>query len=285
MVQEDGKLTHQWQRFFQDLWRKTGQAAGTAPLDVSGTAENIVGLLTSLHLVNNAQLNTTNYCTVDSVDNGTSATIRVYGVAGVGTGWNRQVGSLIVPTAPALYPALSQAGASYTTAYYVVFNPDTSVFTVSTSFASVLDDTLIFCGKVTTVAAGGAGGTSGGGGSGGGSGGVCFSGNTKVETPDGPRQFYTLPTIPTLITQNGPRQAKLVISQYDGMLHHMGADEWVTPKHPFIIGGQLFPADCLFKETKTFSGHVYNAHILTDLEEERNYRLANGRLVHNVSMI
>lgn len=284
MVQKDGTLTHQWQRFFQDQWRKQGGPTNLAPIDVSGTAENIVGLLTSLHLVNNSQLNTTNFCTVDSVDNGTSATIRVYGIAGVGNGWNRQVGNFIVPTSPNLYPAMSQAGAAYATDYYVVFDPDARVFTITTSFSAALADNLIFCGKITTVAMGGGGGSTGGGGTDGGPGGVCFSGNTKVKTHTGPKQFYVLPTYPVLMTEFGPREAKLEISAYEGPVHHMGDDEWVTPKHPFKRNGLWVPADEIFKETKHFSGHVYNAHILTDKEEERHYILENGETVHNMSM-
>lgn len=275
-VQKDGTLSHQVQRFFLDLYRKTGEASNHAPIN----AANIDGILASLHLNNNGQLNTTNFCTVDSVYNGVDDTIRVYGSAGVGTTWTRKVSNVTLGP----YPALSQAGITPDTDYIVMFNPITLVFLVTTSFADSLDDDFIFCGFPHTVKADGTGGVMGGGGSGGNSGGVCFSGNTKVKTHTGPKQFYVLPTYPVLMTEFGPREAKLEISAYEGPVHHMGDDEWVTPKHPFKRNGLWVPADEIFPETKHFSGHVYNAHILTDKEEERHYILENGETVHNMSM-
>ena len=132
--------------------------------------------LASLHQANNAPTNRTNYCTVDSIDNGTDATIRVYdAVTGTpGTPWDSQVSSVIQGP----YPALSQAGFAYATTYYVMYDPVANDFTVSQLFSDSLDDKLIFCGKLTTVASGGGGGTSGGGGTDGGAGGC-----TEIGTP------------------------------------------------------------------------------------------------------
>lgn len=136
--------------------------------------------LASVNQANNCPTNVTNFCTVDSIDNGVSATVRVYGIGGVGTTWTRLVGTL----SEGPYPALSQAGLSYATVYYVMFDPVAVTFSVTTSFANSLDDKFIFCGKLTTVSSGGGGGTSGGGGSGGGSGG-CVEIDTPVIEPDG----------------------------------------------------------------------------------------------------
>jgi hypothetical protein len=269
--------SHAWQRFLQAQWRKTGQASDNAPIN----SANIYGILASLNMNPNGILNSTNYCTVDSIDNGATATIRCYGSGGVGTTWTRQVG--VTTLGP--YPALSQAGAAYSTAYYVMFNPDTPAFVVTLNFADILPDGYFWCGKVTTVAAGGAGGSTGGGGGSGGSGGVCFTGNTVVRTRYGPKQFYTLPTFPEMENELGYRQAELIISPYDGLVHHMGNDEWVTPKHPFKRNGVWVPADSLFQETKQFSGNVYNVHIVTKDENERHYLLANGETVHNLSIL
>ncbi len=277
VLTSDGQVSHVWQRYLQDQWRKLGQASNDAPIN----SKNITGILSSLNLNPNGILNSTNYCTVDSVDNGTTATIRCYGVGGVGTTWTRQVGSSTFGP----YPALSQAGAAYTTDYYVMFNPSVPSFVITTNFADILPDGYFWCGKVTTVNSGGGGGTPGGGGSSGGHGGVCFSGNTGVITINGFRQFYTLESRPKVLTHFGFREAELIISPYEGKLLHMGYDEWVTPEHPFRRDNQWVPAEKIFNESKQFSGHVYNARIITPKDEERHYVLANGETVHNVSML
>jgi hypothetical protein len=148
---------------------------------VNKNFQHINGRVSTLQQVVNSPTNSTNYCTVDSIDNGTSATIQVYGAAtGVGTTWLHQVGT----TFQGPYPALSQAGLAYVTDYYVMFDPLTNIFSVSTSFADSLNDDLIFCGKITTVAAGGGGGTTGGGGTSGGAGG-CVEIGTPVIEPEG----------------------------------------------------------------------------------------------------
>jgi hypothetical protein len=122
----------------------------------------VIGPLGSAKINQNVMFNYSNNATVDSIDNGTNATVRVYGPGGVGTTWHQFIGSVIGPEQPAF---------SGTTAYsqdtYVFFNG--SVFTISTVAKDTLADGLLFCAALHTVAAGGAGGTSGGGGSGGGS--------------------------------------------------------------------------------------------------------------------
>jgi hypothetical protein len=169
-TQQDGKMSHAWQRFFNDLFRKLGGHGNSAPI----TVENIYGLLASLNLVPNSQLNTSNTCTVDSIDNGTTATIRAYGTGGVGTTWTRVVSS----TTQGPYPSFSQAGFAYATNYYVIYNPANGTYLVSTVYSDILPDGYIWAGKVLTVNSGGGGGTSGGGGGGGG-----VSGCTEVGTP------------------------------------------------------------------------------------------------------
>lgn len=271
------QVSHAWQRFLQGQWRKTGQASDNAPIN----SLNITGILASLNLANNSQVNTTNFCTVDSVDNGVDATIRVYGSGGVGTTWTRQVGNVTLGP----YPSLSQAGNDYDSDYFVMFNPDSSQFVVTKSFVEILPDGYIWCGQPHTVQSGGGGGTSGGGGDDGGGGGVCFSGNTRVKTSYGPKRFYEMEFRPTLITEFGPREAKLIISPYEGELVNIGGNQWATPRHPFKRDGLWIPAEDLFSERRYFSGHVYNAHIETDKDEERHYILENGEVVHNLSIL
>jgi hypothetical protein len=280
-----GQFTPLAQRFFLDLYRKLGSATNNAPINslnitqLLNLASQVTSQLASANIVGNAQLNTTNFCTVDSIDNGVNTTIRVYGSGGVGSTWTRKVGTVI--SGP--FPALSQAGSAYSSDVYVMFNPVGSVFVVTTLFADTTPDGYFWCGKTHTVAAGGAGGTSGGGGNTGGNGGACFSGNTLVKTPSGPMPFDKLPLFPTLLTRHGALPAKLIVSEYSGPIHSMG-DSLVTPKHPFARDGKWIAAEELFPGKLEFTGTVYNAHILTDDEDERNYELANGNLVHNLSM-
>jgi len=127
---------------------------GTAanPTAVSG------GLTGSGDLTNNANLNGTNNVTVDSIDAGSSATVRIYGPGGVGTNWTFYKGSATTTMASG-----SITGLSYSTTYWVYWTG--SAFAASATAFAALPDGYIFAGKVTTVAAGGTGGSPGGGGS------------------------------------------------------------------------------------------------------------------------
>jgi hypothetical protein len=122
------------------------------------------GLTGSGDQPSNVPFNQTNFATVDSIDAGGSATVRIYGTGGVGSSWTRQVGS-----ATTTYSAGTITGLSYSTTYYVYWNG--SAYLASASFPATLPDGYVWVGKVTTVASGGGGGVPGGGGSGGGGGG------------------------------------------------------------------------------------------------------------------
>ena len=123
------------------------------------------GLVGSANLPVNVPLNSTNNATVDSVDGGLSATIRIYGPSGVGSSWMRFSGQ-----GTATFPAGSITGLAYSTSYYVVWNG--SAYLALASQSQAVSDSYVFVGRPTTVASGGGGGSSGGGGgSGGGNGG------------------------------------------------------------------------------------------------------------------
>jgi hypothetical protein len=138
------------------------------PYTYFGTPANptavVGGLAGSGDIQANAPFNYTNNATVDSIDAGTSATVRIYGPGGVGMSWTRFAGN-----ANTTYPAGTITGLSYSTAYYVTYNGTS--YSASTATTAAMPDNLVWSGKVTTAAAGGGGGTSGGGGSGGGGGG------------------------------------------------------------------------------------------------------------------
>jgi hypothetical protein len=109
--------------------------------------------------------NYSNNATVDSIDNGVNATIRVYGPGGPGTTWHQFIGAAIGP---------ENAAFSGTAAYDTDFNvylDASNVFHITAIGSETLPDSVQFSGALHTVQAGGAGGTGGGGGSSGGGGG------------------------------------------------------------------------------------------------------------------
>lgn len=135
---------------------------------VCGPARVWSGLVRSTSVMPNVPPNQTNYCTIDSVVAGATATIRVYGAGGVGSTWSWQIGG----TVKSGYPAGTLTGYAFSTAYYIVFDTQDLIFRVFTTsqYPSILPDTYIFCGKTTTCAADGTGVVTGGGGDSGGGG-------------------------------------------------------------------------------------------------------------------
>ena len=150
-------------------WQIFSSAAACGPIGVSS------GFLRSTSAAPNMAVNSTNNATVNSIDAGSSATIRVYGPGGPGTSWIRfdgQGGQTTIPSG-------TLTGRAYATTYWVVYATDTGYATYTLSqFNSVLTDQVLWAGKMTTVSAGGGGGSAGGGGgtggglNGGGSGGL-----------------------------------------------------------------------------------------------------------------
>ena len=124
---------------------------GAAPVAVAG------GLAQTSDLQVNLPLNYTNNATVDSIDAGSSATLRIYGMGGVGSSWTRYTGQ-----GTQTLPAGTITGLAYSTTFYVVWTG--TAYQASTSLTNSVNDSYIFAGKPTTVAAGGSGGSSGGGG-------------------------------------------------------------------------------------------------------------------------
>jgi hypothetical protein len=135
----------------------------------ASAAINTVQLNTTADLPPNAPSNYTNTCTVDSIDAGTDATIRIYGAAGgVGTSWTQKAGFGDVT-----YPYGTISGKTYSLVYWVVYDTAGAQYLAFTSLPSVMADKYVQCGKITAVASGGGTGPSGGGGTAGGSGGGC----------------------------------------------------------------------------------------------------------------
>jgi hypothetical protein len=124
----------------------------------SYTVSTTYSSITSDGIVPGAPWNVSNDAVVDSIDGGTSATVRIYGPGGVGAAWDSINGQ-----GTTTYPAASITGIGYSTAVIVVYDTLTSTYLVQTSYSSSLSDSYIILGSLTTCAAGGTGGTSGGG--------------------------------------------------------------------------------------------------------------------------
>jgi len=134
---------------------------GSTPTAVSG------GAVGSSGLAQNVPLNSTNSATVDSVDAGSSVTMRIYGPGGLGSAWQRFSGQ-----GTDTFPAGSITGLAYSAPYYVVWTG--SAYLAYTQQSEAMHDSYVFVGRPTTVASGGSGGAPGGGGSSGGGNGGRF---------------------------------------------------------------------------------------------------------------
>jgi hypothetical protein len=130
----------------------------------NGTASDAITpviMFNSTTIPPNALTNSVSKATVDSIDNGVNATLRVYGAGGVGSAWDEVFGF-----GTRTFPYGTLTG-SYSTTYYVMYDTIALTFSKSLTLPDTLPDNLVFAGKATTCAAGGGGGVSGGGGPGG----------------------------------------------------------------------------------------------------------------------
>ena len=111
-------------------------------------------LYSSATIPSNVPANTTNTATIDSVDAGSNALVRVYGAGGVGTGYTRVAG-FGSPNRP--YGSIS--GLAYLTKYAILYNTANQTYLASTTYAPTLPDYYEWVGVLTTTAASGLSGT------------------------------------------------------------------------------------------------------------------------------
>jgi hypothetical protein len=119
---------------------------------------------------------------------------------------------------------------------------------------------------------------------GGGGGGRCFTGNTRVRTAHGPRAIETIAAGDVVLTSRGLRPVGevKVHDVVDAELRVMGGDELVTPEHLMVYSGAPVRASDVFLLRRRHTGKVYNLHIETAIDDERNYMLENGHCAHNL---
>ncbi len=101
--------------------------------------------MSSAATASNLSLNQSNYATVDSVANGSTATVRVYGSGGVGTSWTSILGnsSKVIASGTIMNVA-------YATNGFVVW--DGQKYQLKPQLAQTFPDTWVPVGKVSVIA-------------------------------------------------------------------------------------------------------------------------------------
>jgi hypothetical protein len=123
-------------------------ASGNSP---ASPAANPQVLFSSSQIPPNATANTTNTATLDSIDAGSSATVRIYGPGGVGTSYSRQAGF-----GTETRPAGTITGLAYNTRFYVLYEVGSATYLASTAYSDSLPDGYEWVGTLVTTPAGGA---------------------------------------------------------------------------------------------------------------------------------
>jgi hypothetical protein len=103
------------------------------------------GLVSSAATGSNLSLNQSNYATVDSVADGGTATVRVYGSGGVGTSWTSILG-----TSSKVIPAGTIMNVAYAANGFVVW--DGATYQLKPQLAQTFPDTWVPVGKVSVIA-------------------------------------------------------------------------------------------------------------------------------------
>jgi hypothetical protein len=105
------------------------------------------GLVSSAATASNLSLNQSNYATVDSVANGSTATVRIYGSGGVGTSWTSILGS-----SSKVIASGSIMNIAYATNGFVVW--DGQKYQLKPQLAQTFPDAWVPVGKVSVIANG-----------------------------------------------------------------------------------------------------------------------------------
>lgn len=96
---------------------------------------------------NNVALNQSNFATVDSIADGATATVRIYGSGGVGTSWSRIVGE-----SSQAIPAGTILNVAYGSDAYVIW--DGAQYRLKSSLTETFADSWVPVGKVSVIANG-----------------------------------------------------------------------------------------------------------------------------------
>ena len=182
-------------------------------------------------------------------------------------------------------PTLNQTSPSFGS----VGSPSTIMWpsrNILVSAAQILQSRVPLSGggiAVATTATGtGGGGTSGSGQ--GGTGNGCYSGETRVCTPNADVPISALKPGDIIISKTGPQRVREVL-RHDPQSRKMiqMSQGLVTPNHLIFDKTEWVPASEVFTNCSVvdYDGPVYNLLIDTDDYESKSFWLANGRLSHN----
>ena len=105
------------------------------------------GLMSSAATASNLSLNQSNYATVDSVANGSTATVRIYGSGGVGSSWTSILGS-----SSQVIASGSIMNVAYATNGFVVW--DGQKYQLKPQLAQTFPDAWVPVGKISVIANG-----------------------------------------------------------------------------------------------------------------------------------
>ena len=105
------------------------------------------GLMSSAAIASNLGLNQSNYATVDSVADGSRATVRAYGPGGVGTSWTSILGS-----SSRVIPSGTMMNIAYGSNGFVVW--DGQKYQLKPQLAQTFPDTWVPVGKISVIANG-----------------------------------------------------------------------------------------------------------------------------------
>lgn len=125
---------------------------------------------------------------------------------------------------------------------------------------------------------------SGGSGGGGGTGGSCFSGDTKVKTPNGFVRMDELQEECVIVNRTGEHRAQVIVHHDSSeAMRIMPLGSLVTEKHLLLDkNGEWKPASELFSwKAKEATRTLYDLHVATENPDEMHYILENGYIAHN----
>lgn len=139
---DTGGLSGDWEYYVTAI-----SSSGTSP---ASPAANPLVLYSSSQLPPNTPSNQIGGGTIDSIDGGSSATIRIYGGGGPGTGWTKTTGY-----GTATRPAGSITGLAYNQLYFVLYQVATGTYLGSTSYSDTMPDGYEWVGTIATCPPGG----------------------------------------------------------------------------------------------------------------------------------